>query len=162
MLYKNLQMATLRAMYRMYSRNDTYSNLICAPGKYSELRKVRKFVSTKAELFGFGADEANQIALAVDEACTNLIQHAYHLDKSKQFCVEVETSGRRFVVKILDDGEPFNPLDVNSPNMKKYLKEFRKGGLGIHLMKLVMDDIKYSPSSKSRPQNVLKLIKLLQ
>ncbi len=161
MLYENLQTVTLRAMYKMYSSSDTYDNLICAAGKYSELRKVREFVSDKAKLFGFSSDDANKIALAVDEACTNLIQHAYHLDKSKQFCIEVETDKRRFVVKILDDGKPFNPLDVNSPDMKKYFSEFRKSGLGIHLMKLVMDDIKYSPSSKSRPQNVLKLIKVL-
>ena len=146
----------------MLPRNESKGIILKVPGETFYLDLIRRVIVDLAERIGFSPDETNKIEMAVDEACTNLIQHAYNLDKRKKFCVEVETSEGRFVVKILDDGEPFNPLDVNSPNMKKYFREFRKGGLGIHLMKLVMDEIKYSPSSKSRPQNVLKLIKLLQ
>ncbi len=140
-------------------KNNT--NVLKAVSDTSELERVRVFVANKAEKFGFNSGESQKIALAVDEACSNLIKHSYKLDKSKTFCVEVETEINKFTVKIFDNGESFNPLDISSPDMNEYFNSFRKGGLGIHIMKLVMDNISYLPSNEKNPYNILQLTKEL-
>jgi serine/threonine-protein kinase RsbW len=135
---------------------------ICTFGDYSELSKIRDFVFARAIDRGFPDSEAQKIVLAVDEACTNLIRHAFKLDKSKKICVSIESDPNNFTVNIIDDGNPFDPMQVNKPDMDEYFKQFKKGGLGIHLMKSVMDEISYTPSDKADDSmNTLKLKKLI-
>ncbi|MFH1051598.1 MAG: ATP-binding protein [bacterium] len=124
-----------------------------------ELQKIRNFIEKKALEYGLSEKSAGQVALAVDEACTNLIEHAFHHDKNREICISTEKSGDKMIVSIFDDSSPFNPLDVEKPNMDIYFKELKRGGLGIHLMRSVMDEIEYYPSKQNGSQNVLKLIK---
>jgi serine/threonine-protein kinase RsbW len=146
----------------MEKDEKTYNNdYMCVVCDYEQLGGIRDFISVKALQFGFSDDEAYRISLAVDEACTNLIRYAYKLDTSRKICVNIETQTSQFIVNVLDDGTPFNPLDIPSPEMEKYFKEFRRGGLGIHIMRTVMDRIEYQPATGSGSKNVLKLIKNL-
>ncbi len=137
------------------------NNKLKAKSDTSELEKIREFVSLKASEFGFSSAESQKIALAVDEACSNLIKHSYKYDNSKSFCLEVETLDNNFTVKILDKGIPFNPMSIAAPDMEEYFRTFKRGGLGIHIMKLVMDNISYLPSNEKNPYNLLKLTKEL-
>ena len=105
---------------------------------------VRDFVSEAARAFGFGDEDISKIALAVDEACTNIIKHAYRSDPTKIIHVDVRADGGTFEVAIQDDGVRFNPTQVQPPDMKEYLTHFRRGGLGVHLMKSLMDKVEYS------------------
>ncbi len=143
------------------ARINHNTNILKAASDTAELKKIRFFVAKKAESFGFNPAECQKIALAVDEACSNLIKHGYKLDKSKTFSVEIETATNKFTVKISDSGLPFNPLDISSPDMNEYFDSFRKGGLGVHIMKLVMDNISYMPSDEKNPFNMLELTKEL-
>jgi serine/threonine-protein kinase RsbW len=120
---------------------------------------VREFVSASARKFGFSDEEVSKIALAVDEACTNVIKHAYKFDPTKDITVTVKPGRRAFEVSIVDTGRVFNPLDVQSPDMKEYLTHYRRGGLGIYLMKSLMDKVEYNiqPGKK----NEVRLIKYL-
>lgn len=138
---------------------DQCNEKFCVAGELSELSRIRDFVEFRAKDFGFNEEDAYKISLAVDEACTNLIRYAYHLDASRKICINIETSSEQFVVNILDEGSPFNPLEIQPPEMGKYFKEFRRGGLGIHLMRSVMDKIEYYPSETKGSPNVLKLFK---
>jgi serine/threonine-protein kinase RsbW len=134
---------------------------ICTQGDYGELSKIREFVLARAVKHGFPDAEAQKIVLAVDEACTNLIRHAFKLDKTKKICVQIEMEPNTFTVNIIDDGNPFDPMQVSKPDMDEYFKQFKKGGLGIHLMRSVMDEISYTPSTNSNDsKNILKLKKL--
>jgi serine/threonine-protein kinase RsbW len=126
-----------------------------------ELEKVRKFIKIKVLALGLKESDADSVALAVDEACTNLIRHAFNLDKNNRYCISVEKKNKKIIVCIMDNGVPFDPKSVNKPDMEEYFKEYRRGGLGIYLMRSVMDDIKYFPADKDRKQNTLKLIKNL-
>lgn len=128
---------------------------------YAELQRIREYIMKIALSFGFDDSEANKISLAVDEACSNLIKYAYRLDKDRTIRLIVETNKKKFIVKIIDDGSPFDPLEVPPQNMKEYIEKLRKGGLGIHIIRSVMDEISYFPSNKSQPENVLKLQKTL-
>jgi serine/threonine-protein kinase RsbW len=105
---------------------------------------VRDFVSEAARSFGFGDEDISKIALAVDEACTNIIKHAYRSDPTKIIQVKVRAGNGTFEVAIQDEGIRFNPTQVQPPDMREYLTHFRRGGLGVHLMKSLMDKVEYS------------------
>ena len=105
---------------------------------------VRNFVSDAARDFGFADEEVSKIALAVDEACTNIIKHAYQFDPGKKISVTVGRGNGVFEVVIHDNGKQFNPSDVQAPDMKEYLSHYRRGGLGVYLMKTLMDKIEYN------------------
>jgi serine/threonine-protein kinase RsbW len=145
----------------MIESGGKYNKRICAISDFAELNRIRKFVVDQAVDFGFSEEESLKISLAVDEACTNLIEHSYKHDKNKQFFIQIDTGMNNFTVSILDDGKPFNPTYVKPPNMNEYLKKYKRGGLGIHIMRKVMDEISYFPSGDTNKKNVLKLKKTL-
>lgn len=138
-------------------------NCFCTLSKSSELEKIRTFVKKCAEKYGFDDTESYRIALAVDEACSNLIKYAFKLNSTQEIKVQINKDAQNMLsVDIIDEAEPFNPMNVSSPDMLEYFKAFKKGGLGIHIMKLVMDEIEYIPKSNSNPFNILSLKKQLK
>jgi serine/threonine-protein kinase RsbW len=124
-----------------------------------QLISVREFVSAAAQRFGFNDEEVSKIALAVDEACTNVIKHAYKFDATKKITIIIGQSNGAFEVSIIDTGRTFNPNEVHPPDMKEYLTHYRRGGLGIHLMKSLMDKVEYhiDPGKK----NEVRLVKFI-
>lgn len=138
-----------------------YDSLVCADCDFKELKKIRSFIIKHAKSFGFNDSESQNIALAVDEACSNLIKHAFKFDSEKKILIEIEKNSRFFTVKIMDDGAPFNPLEVEAPNMEDYFREYKIGGLGIQIMRKIMDEITYLPSKPSQGNNILTLKKAL-
>lgn len=127
--------------------------------KTERLIAVRDFVSAAAQEFGFSDEEISKIALAVDEACTNVIKHAYKFDPAKKITVTVKRGDGAFEVSIRDTGKQFNPAGVQTPDMKEYLSHFRRGGLGVYLMKTLMDKVEYN-FAPGQP-NEVRLIKYL-
>ncbi len=134
-------------------------NKICVSGDTNELLHIREFIKEKADEFGFTESQSFKICLAVDEACSNLIKYAFNFDKSKELCVAVESNGNKFEINICDDAFSFNMLEHKSPDLIEYLKTYKKGGLGIHIIKSIMDEIFYSPANDSQKFNILTLIK---
>lgn len=108
------------------------------------LREVRTFVEAAARQFGFGDEEVANIVLAVDEACTNIIKHAYGGSATGEIHVTVVREDRSFEVQIHDTGQPFDPEAIHAPNLKQHLSEYRRGGLGVYLMRRLMDRVEYS------------------
>ena len=120
---------------------------------------VRDFVSEAAREFGFPDEDISKIALAVDEACTNVIKHAYKFDPAKKLTISVKRGNGAFEVSIQDTGRRFNPTILQPPDMKEYLTHFRRGGLGVHLMKALMDKVEYN-FEPGKP-NEVRLVKYL-
>jgi serine/threonine-protein kinase RsbW len=116
---------------------------LTVPSQTAKLKRVRRFVAAAAQRFGFSMDDASKIALAVDEACTNIIKHAYNFAEDKAIHLTILTRDGRFEVLITDHGKPFDPDAVKLPNMKEYLSHYRHGGLGMYLMKSLMDRVEY-------------------
>lgn len=123
------------------------------------LLEIREFVSAAAHQFGFSDEEASKIVLAVDEACTNIIKHAYQNDPNKDIHVSIRTSKGVFEVLIEDQGKSFNPLAIKPPDLQQHLQQYRRGGLGVYLMKTLMDEVEYNliPGKK----NVVRMTKYL-
>ncbi|RMF64898.1 MAG: ATP-binding protein [Calditrichaeota bacterium] len=98
-------------------------------------------VAKVAENIGFSNDEASKIELAVDEACTNVIKHAYDNKGDKFIDVTIKIDKKKLMIIVADKGKGFNPDTVRLPDVGESIKEGRKGGLGICLMRTLMDKV---------------------
>jgi serine/threonine-protein kinase RsbW len=130
------------------------------PSQTDNLELIRYFVGKVAEHVGFDADEVGKIELAVDEACTNVMKHAYSADTNdKTLDVAIQIDYQKLTLIVTDHGKGFDPMKVQTPNMKEYLAELRVGGLGIYLMRTLMDEVAYD----IRPgiSNQVKMVKYL-
>jgi len=105
---------------------------------------VRSFVETAARTFGFSEDDVANIVLAVDEACTNVIKHAYQGSPDGEIRVLILRDGSSFQVLIQDKGRTFDPETLRPPDLKQHLTHYRRGGLGVYLMRRLMDQVEYS------------------
>ena len=127
--------------------------------KTEHLLDVREFVSSAAQRLGFSDEETSKIVLAVDEACTNIIKHAYQYDPNKEIRISINTTKGALEILIEDEGKSFNPLAVKPPDLKQHLQQFRRGGLGVYLMKTLMDEVEYNLNPGKK--NVVRLLKYL-
>ena len=78
-----------------------------------------------------------------DELLNNVISYAYDDDDSHDIEINIERVGNRLTVTLADDGVPFNPLSKTSPNTDLSLQDREVGGLGIHLVRNLVDDLSY-------------------
>jgi serine/threonine-protein kinase RsbW len=108
------------------------------------LSSIRDFVSSYALKAGLSGEETDNIMLAVDEACTNIIKHAYKSFPEGELIVKIDYNKKKFSVIIIDYGNSFDPNVVPNPDLQKYYKERKIGGLGMYLMKTLMDEVKYT------------------
>ena len=117
------------------------------------MRVVRDVAGRMGTLSGLNQEEANGFKLAVDEACANVLRHAYGGDDSRRLSVKIsmETVGLRVVLH--DSGRGFNPEDI--PPLKE--PRLEPGGLGLHLIRTVMDEVDYTSSEIEG--NTLTMIK---
>lgn len=123
------------------------------------LSLIREFVLAHAVKNGFSDEVTNDIMLAADEAATNIMKHSYKSNSSGIIEVRVEIVGDEFEIILKDKGRSFNPNDIPSPNMEKYFSEKRVGGLGLHLMRTLMDSVEYSAAESGNKLILKKKLK---
>jgi len=105
----------------------------------SLLRMMRAALSQVCEVAGFSSSDTNKIVLAVDEACTNIIRHAYKNKTNKPIIITCTIRRSKLEIVIIDHG---SPVDVKKIKPRK-LEDLRPGGLGVYLMTTVMDKVKF-------------------
>lgn len=135
--------------------NDNNKIIIFSSTK--NLVTVRKFIEMTAKDFGVDAKIVNQIVLAVDEACTNIIKYTHKYDDKNTIEVSVTNEKDAIKVIIFYKGEGFDPNKVKNPDMIEYFKNYKVGGLGIPMMRKFMSKIEYK--HKKPDLNTLVLIK---
>jgi anti-sigma regulatory factor (Ser/Thr protein kinase) len=111
--------------------------------QHDQLARLATFVAEAAAEVGFNEAQVNRIELAVDEACSNIIDHAY---KGKPGDIELHVilePAHELTIVLIDQGESFDPDHVPPFSACTSLDEVRIGGLGIHLMRQAMDDVCY-------------------
>lgn len=116
------------------------------PGRFDLVAQVCEFVEDGARQAGYGPDETFQVTLACDEACTNIIEHAYGAEDGEIF-VSWEIADGAFIITMRDQGKPFDPQAVIAPNVPAHpddVARMRVGGLGLHIMRRVMDKVRFS------------------
>jgi serine/threonine-protein kinase RsbW len=120
------------------------------------LSDVREFVSRHAEKHGFTSRQVADVQLAVDEACTNIIKHAYNYDASKELSIELEFDDEKMNVTLTDQGIGFDVERYKKPDLKKQIARKKRGGMGVYLIRNLMDEVNYYVESR---ENVLRMIK---
>jgi sigma-B regulation protein RsbU (phosphoserine phosphatase) len=110
------------------------------PARARELRSLREEVRRHALAEGCGAECADDIVLAVDEACQNIIRHAY-AGRDGEIVIEIERVGPDLVISLRDFAPPVDPSRVKPRD----LDDLRPGGLGTHLIRELMDCAGFAP-----------------
>ncbi len=130
------------------------------PSITENLQMIRVFILKIAAKMGFNEETQEQIALSVDEACTNVIKHAHHHNARRLMDIKIETDATKIKITITDKGKGFDITKLQDPDIEKYIKESKHGGLGIYLIKTLMDEVNYefNPGVK----NQVQLTKYLQ
>jgi phosphoserine phosphatase RsbU/P len=127
---------------------------VIAAAEPDRLRLLRPVVSEAATACGFNRDRAAEIVLAVDEACQNIIRHAYTGEPGGRIVLRLHRSSDCLVVLLRDFAEPVDVRKV----CPRALDDTRCGGLGTHLMRTIMDEVVFEPPPEGRG-NVLRLVK---
>lgn len=107
------------------------------------LSEVREFVAKHAAAFGFNQQEVADIQLAVDEAYTNIIKHAYQNNADETVEIELGYDNTKFWITLLDTGNTFDVSTYSKPNICQRIKEKKRGGVGVYLIRKLMDDVEY-------------------
>lgn len=136
------------------------------PAHYKSLQSIGEFVQLAGRVAGFDDTACYSIQLAVDEACSNIIEHAYR-ENEELGDIECTCSvtDEALIVELHDFGIPFNPAAVPQPNINATLENRRKGGLGLYFIHHLMDEVKFhfEPAKENKSPktsgNYLTLVK---
>lgn len=121
------------------------------PGRYDRIREACDFVVEGGETAGFDPDELFRIQLACDEACTNIIEHAYGREDAGTITVSWQHEKGAFIIELRDTGRPFQPATIPPPSVPDSADEvddLKVGGLGLHFMRTLMDEVEFSFDEK--------------
>jgi serine/threonine-protein kinase RsbW len=123
------------------------------------LAELRDFLRGTLTMPYLSENDKLQLTLAVEEVCANLIIHSHGCNAKDHIDLEVKESPGKLVFEITDKGKAFNLLDYEIPDLNKVKGEKRKGGLGIILVKRIMDEIEFE---SAKGTNTCRLIKWFQ
>jgi len=115
---------------------------------------VIALIAGEAGAWGLHPRRLMQLELAVEEAVVNICLYAYEVPPG-ELLVRIEPGETRFVVELIDEGVPFDPLAVEEPDVRIDAADRPIGGLGIFLVRRVMDEVSYL---RDGTRNILRLV----
>lgn len=127
------------------------------PGRYESLSEIRDFVVEIAKKGGFQDFDLYAVELAVDEACSNIIEHAYGEENKGDIELTCNLTDLGLEIILRDHGKAFNPAIIPEPNFGLEIDELKPGGAGLFLMRKMMDEVSFDFSKNSG--NVLTMVK---
>ncbi len=111
-------------------------------GVFSNIPRMIEFVSDAANAARLSDDEVFHCQMAVDEACTNIIEHAYGGEDHGDIDITCEIDpGESCTIIIEDSGVPFEPENIPVPELAHDVENIEPGGLGLHLMRQMMSEV---------------------
>ena len=133
------------------------SSILTIGCRKEELVRVRQFTSDMLEERKVPDLQAHKLVLAVDEVCANLIIHANNCNPDSNIEFKVEFKPKQIIFTFKDKGVGFDINEYESPSMEELVSTRRQGGLGLLLVKRIMDKIEFSTEKN---HNICRLIKL--
>jgi anti-sigma regulatory factor (Ser/Thr protein kinase) len=130
---------------------------LTVPARADRLQLIRLTVDWAAGEAGFGQSMRENLVLAVDEACQNVVRHGYGGDSDAPLRIRAELSGDALVLRVIDAAPPVDPLRIRS----RAPGDPRPGGLGTRLMRELLDEVAYEETGADQG-NVLRLVKRLK
>lgn len=119
------------------------------PAKFEFLDEIRDFVGAIARKNGFSDKAVYNIQLAADEAASNVIEHAYKGIPDGMLEISCGVQAGNLTIILVDHGKSFDPSGVPTPDIQANLGDRKVGGLGIFLMRKLMDEVNYDSSLHS-------------
>ena len=149
----------LPAPSEIFKAGPTYQfmNTLTLPGRYENLVQIAQFVRQAAESAGFDDFALYSIETAVEEACANIIEHAYGGEDKGDIQVDCQVDENGLTVRLHDHGKPFKPAAVQTPDVKAPLKKRQAHGLGLYMMRKWMDEVDFQFTPEQG--NVLTMLK---
>jgi len=123
------------------------------PARPERLQEIRRAVAETAGRMGCADSVVSDVVLAVDEACQNIIRHAYH-GSDGDIVVQMGRESGRLVVRLIDFAPPVDVAKI----CPRALDEVRPGGLGTHFIRSIMDEIAFLPPPAGAG-NLLQMVK---
>lgn len=129
------------------------------PSSTENLAMIRDFVASIGVKAGFDEDETARITLAVDEACANVIEHAYSSEETHVVTIRARLDSQDLVFDIIDNGRGFVAEQIGELEVEELIRRRKSGGLGLRLIRAIMDEVNYqiTPGEK----NELRMVKRL-
>ncbi|HEB79168.1 MAG TPA: GAF domain-containing protein [Rhodospirillales bacterium] len=124
------------------------------PSQPNRLKLVRSLVSATAELCGCGQEASQDIVLAIDEACQNVIRHAYKDEPNGEIILEIRHNEDEMIILLRDFAKTVDTAVIRP----RELDDVRPGGLGTHFIREVMDEVAFMPPPEDGG-NLLKMVK---
>lgn len=126
-----------------------------------KLQSIRDFIYNTLQHYDISDVELNQMVLAVDEVCANLMIHSHQCNPKDSLELAIEVKDNKGVIfEIRDKGAGFNFKNYKEPCIEQIIKEKRKGGIGLLLVKRIMDQIEFSYNAKTS-RNIYRLHKFI-
>jgi serine/threonine-protein kinase RsbW len=117
------------------------------PGRLERLADISLFVVQIAEEAGLDESAVYAVQLAVDEAATNIIEHAYQGEDRGEICCTIDTDQQGVKIILQDWGAPFNPAEIPEPIIGAPLEEVQSSGLGLFFIRKLMDEVLFEFSA---------------
>jgi serine/threonine-protein kinase RsbW len=127
------------------------------PGRYESLARIGQFVRSQAQQTGLDEKAVYQVEMAVDEACSNIIEHAYGAEDKGDISITCRATEEGIKIILCDTGKPFDPDSIGSPDLSTGLEERESHGLGMFFIREWMDKVDYE--NKPGVGNILTLFK---
>ena len=135
--------------------------LLKVPSSTENLALIREFVGSIAQQSGMDSSDIGKLELAVDEACANVIEHAYGHDITKEVIIRASLDEEALRIDVEDTGRGFDPNLIEPEELEQLVHKRKSGGLGMRLMKTLMDEVRYEiePGKKNELHMVKRLRK---
>jgi len=125
----------------------------------AEIERVGEAVEALCHESVVSAETLYAIKLALDEILTNVISYGYDDGAEHEIAVQLTLADRELYMEITDDARPFNPVEAPTPNVAAPLQDKPLGGLGIHLVRTLMDRLEYK---REHERNILIMTKKIK
>ncbi len=132
---------------------------ITSAAELESLSEFRKFISDCCAKFQIPNEVVLDLKLAVDEACTNIIEHGYKGMDPGSIILSFRIETGRILVSITDFGRVFEPVQTSRPDVEAALEDRKLGGLGLFLIYQTMDNIDYQTSEDGNTLTFTKYLK---
>ena len=132
-------------------------NTVTFPGRYDSLASISDFVEEAANEAGLDHKATYAVQLAVDEACCNIIDHAYGGEGIGDIQCSVQAGKDGLTVTLIDRGRPYSPEKIPQPKLNLPISKVKPRGVGLYLMRKMMDKVSYKSTPGST--NILTMVK---
>lgn len=130
---------------------------LTVPGRFEYLATIADFIAETGHDAGYDQDMIFHVQMAVDEACSNVIEHAYQGQDKGDITLSCDCKKEEWVIAISDTGRSFDPDSVPEPDLDASLEDIKTGGLGLYFMRQLMDEVEFSFDEKKG--NKLRMVK---